>query len=102
MPCIPIRTPDGAAGFICTRDRRTGRRCSVDGCRAPSGFQCDYPVSPRRTCDRHLCAQHAHEAAPDVHYCPEHFAQFQRDGGRLQAALNFDETTPGEDRNEHD
>ncbi|MGF6806244.1 hypothetical protein OKW30_001370 [Paraburkholderia sp. Clong3] len=90
MPCIPFRTPDGTSGIVCTRDRRTGPRCAVDGCRAPSGYQCDYPVSPRKTCDRHLCANHAHEVGADIHYCPEHFAQWKRDGAPTQGAFDFD------------
>lgn len=89
MPCIPFRLPGGTSGFVCTRKPR--RRCSVDGCRAPSGYQCDYPVRPGKTCDRHLCVTHAHEVGADVHYCPEHAAQWTRDGAPTQGALNLDQ-----------
>ncbi|MBB5443251.1 MULTISPECIES: hypothetical protein [unclassified Paraburkholderia] len=86
MPCIPFRLPDGTSGIVCTRDRRTERRCSVDSCRAPSGYQCDFPVSRGKTCDRHLCAAHAREIAPDVHYCPRHFDVWNayRDAGGIK------------------
>ncbi|WP_206002546.1 hypothetical protein [Paraburkholderia antibiotica] len=91
MPCTPFKLPDGTRGFICSRGRRgTAPQCRADGCGAESDFQCDYPVGPRKTCDRHLCATHAHEIAPDVHYCPEHFALWQRAGIPVQASLIFD------------
>ena len=87
MPCIPFRFPDGVTGIVCVRGRRV--RCSAGSCGAASGYQCDYPVSTRKTCDRHLCATHAHEIAPDVHYCPEHFAQWQRAGAPMQRGFDF-------------
>jgi hypothetical protein len=67
------------------------RRCSVDSCRAPSGYQCDYPVRPGKTCNRYLCANHAHEVGTNVHYCPEHTAQWKRDGAPTQGNLDFDQ-----------
>ncbi|KPD17229.1 hypothetical protein ADM96_20145 [Burkholderia sp. ST111] len=72
MPCTPFRLPGGVSGIVCTRGGKSVRRCSVAGCNAPSGFQCDYPVRPGKTCDRHLCAKHAHEIGVDVHRCPDH------------------------------
>ncbi|MGN4188738.1 hypothetical protein [Burkholderia gladioli] len=27
-----------------------------------------------KICDRHLCAAHAHQVGPDVHFCPTHLA----------------------------
>jgi hypothetical protein len=87
MPCIPFRLPGGASGFVCTRKPR--RRCSVNGCRASSGYQCDYSVSPRKTCDRHLCATHAYEIGPDKHYCPEHHAAWERVGAPVQGDLDL-------------
>ncbi|TAM02173.1 MAG: hypothetical protein EPN70_17635 [Paraburkholderia sp.] len=92
MPCIPLRTPDGIRGIICSRGRRRAPPpCSVDGCAASSGFQCDYSVGRKRTCDRHLCAAHANEIAPDVHYCPEHFARWAREGAPAQTSIEFDQ-----------
>lgn len=75
MPCTPFRTPDGVSGIVCTRGRRRTPRCSVDGCKAPSGFQCDHRGPSGKTCDRHLCAIHAHEVGSDVHFCPTHLAE---------------------------
>jgi hypothetical protein len=72
MPCTPFRLPGGISGIVCTRGRKRAPRCSVAGCKAISGFQCDYPVTPGKSCDRHLCAKHAHEIGSDMHRCPEH------------------------------
>jgi hypothetical protein len=73
MPCTPFRLP-GGSGIICTRGRRRAPRCSVQGCATASEFQCDYRTKPGKTCDRHLCAVHAHQVGPDVHFCPAHLA----------------------------
>ncbi len=75
MPCTPFRLPGGISGIMCTRSRKRAHRCSVDGCNAPSGFQCDFQTKPGKTCDRHLCAVHAHQAGPDVHFCPTHLSE---------------------------
>lgn len=40
-------------------------------------YLCDYPVGDGKTCDAHLCHQHAHEVAEDTHYCKAHYQQFQ-------------------------
>lgn len=79
MPCTPFRTADGLTGIVCTSRRRV--RCSVPGCNEPSGFQCDHRSGAGKTCDRHLCAVHAHEIGPDVHFCPAHLAEA---GGKRQ------------------
>ncbi|MCG0582125.1 hypothetical protein L6Q82_29565 [Burkholderia cenocepacia] len=75
MPCTPFRLPGGISGIICTRRRARERRCSVEGCNAPSGFQCDFQTKPGKTCDRHLCAVHAHLVGADTHFCPTHLAE---------------------------
>ncbi|WP_454825909.1 hypothetical protein [Paraburkholderia xenovorans] len=72
MPCTRFRLPGGGSGIVCTRGRGRAPRCSVDDCNAPSGFQCDYPTRAGKTCDRHLCAKHAHVVGADLHRCPEH------------------------------
>lgn len=82
MPCTPFRTRDGMTGIICTSRRRP--RCSVPGCNAPSGFQCDHRMKGGKTCDRHLCATHAHQVGDDVHFCPTHLAET---GGERQRDL---------------
>ncbi|MEK6290081.1 MAG: hypothetical protein V4793_01620 [Paraburkholderia tropica] len=74
MPCTPFRLPGGGSGIICTRGRGRTPRCSVPDCSAPSAFQCDFNMKPGTTCDRHLCAAHAHQVGPDVHFCPTHLA----------------------------
>jgi len=65
MPCN--RLPGG--GIACSRDRRSPPPCHV--CGDYPGYQCDGHVGGGRTCDRHLCERHAHEVAPDRHYCPD-------------------------------
>lgn len=59
--CTPFRTPDGAAGFVCTRGQRRSR-CSAPGCTSPASLACDGPSPPRsrrKTCDAKLCPAHA-------------------------------------------
>ncbi|MDR8105593.1 hypothetical protein KPB04_28055 [Burkholderia cenocepacia] len=75
MPCTPFRLPGGISGIICARGPARERRCSVEGCNAPSGFQCDFQTKPGKTCDRHLCAVHAHLVGADTHFCPTHLAE---------------------------
>ncbi|VWB97369.1 hypothetical protein BLA15816_04704 [Burkholderia lata] len=82
MPCIPFRFPDGMSGIVCTRGRKRAPRCSVPGCQASSAFQCDFHTTTVKTCDRHLCAVHAHEVGDDVHFCPTHLAE---SSGKKQA-----------------
>lgn len=48
---------------------------SVAACLAPSGYQCDWDIGSGKTCDRHLCAAHAHQVAKNRHYCPAHFQE---------------------------
>jgi len=81
MPCTPFRTRDGISGIVCT-GRRRAPRCSVPGCNASSGFQCDHRGTNGKTCDRHLCAVHAHQIADNTHFCPTHLAE---SSGRSQA-----------------
>jgi hypothetical protein len=82
MPCTIFRTADGLTGIVCTSRRKP--RCSVAGCNAPSGFQCDHRGPSGKTCDRHLCAAHAHRIGDDVHFCPTHLAET---GGERQRGL---------------
>lgn len=44
-------------------------------CLAMSTYLCDWPVEGGKTCDRPLCAVHAHQAAKNRHYCPNHHAE---------------------------
>lgn len=41
-------------------------------------FLCDYPVGEGKTCDAHLCNFHAHEVAPNTHYCSGHFEKWNK------------------------
>ena len=49
-----------------------------------ASFLCDYPVGDDATCDKRICEDHAHEIAPDMHYCKEHYkkwVEFEKSGG---------------------
>ncbi|WP_413194520.1 hypothetical protein [Pararobbsia alpina] len=59
----------------------------MPGCKATSEFQCDYRARPGKTCDRHLCAVHAHQVGTDVHFCPSHMKESSGDGKRAQREL---------------
>ena len=74
MGCVPFKTPSGITGIICSRTRTP--RCE---CKRASEFQCDWKVvrkGKKKTCDKHLCATHATEVAPDKHLCPEHLKAY--------------------------
>jgi hypothetical protein len=86
MPCTPFRLPGGISGIVCTRGRPRVPRCSVPGCNAPSGYQCDYRIEQAKTCDRHLCAVHAHQIGADAHFCPTHLSQSSKPQGDLFGA----------------
>jgi len=61
-----------------------GPHCVNADCLDVSEYACDYPVGHGKTCDRVMCENHAHEVAPDVHYCRGHFAEweaFRQSGG---------------------
>lgn len=85
MPCYQFKTSDGGKGFMCGY---LGPHCA---CCADAGdfALCDFPVGEGKTCDRPLCEEHAHEVAPDLHYCDSHFAEWTkfRDAGGVQREL---------------
>lgn len=78
MPCTPFRLPGGISGIVCTRGRKRAPRCSVVGCNATSCFQCDHRNRLGKTCDRNLCAVHAHQVGEDTHLCPSHLVDMSR------------------------
>jgi hypothetical protein len=52
---------------------------------------CDYPVGAGKTCDRQICDTHAHEIAPNLHYCDAHHAawrEFVASGGVAEELRN--------------
>ena len=66
-----------------------GPKCNEDGCNWVAEFLCDYPVGDEKTCDRHLCNDHAIEIAPNVHYCSAHHDEWVkfRDSGGVKKVL---------------
>ena len=51
-----LKMADGSFAHI----KGTGlRSCSAPGCNVVAGYQCDYPMGKGRTCDAHLCEDHA-------------------------------------------
>lgn len=90
MSCEQVNYGNGVTGWVCTRGQRRPR-CGVEGCTNPAERVCDFPLGGRKTgqtCDRRLCAGHAHRHGPDVDYCPAH----ERVAAAAQLAL------PGQER----
>ena len=74
-PCVPFRSKDGlVTGFMCgPRPRR--KPCQVfwkDGrvCERPGDFQCDGQKPDGKTCDRHVCKEHALHVGHNRDLCP--------------------------------
>ena len=77
MACEPLKLGDGAAGIICSRNRRPGSRtrCAFCGTMG-AGFLCDWPTGKgKKTCDAKMCRGCAVNVGDDRDYCPEHAAQ---------------------------
>lgn len=72
MPCYSLRDGGKHVAFICGD---LGEHCRHPECGAVSEFLCDFPVGEGKTCDR---GEHAHEVAPDVHYCAPHYQDWLR------------------------
>lgn len=68
---MPFYRVDGIEGLVHMKGRRLPPPCSVKGCLRMSAYQCDGPVAPNRTCDRHLCKLHAKEVGKNRHHCPD-------------------------------
>jgi hypothetical protein len=76
----------GTVAIACSRGRGKTAKCIA--CSKRSTFQCDWKLGrvPEirggrqtlkvRTCDAHLCIDHAREVAPDKHVCPVHSVAF--------------------------
>lgn len=85
MPCYVIydekRNP---VGHICGN---LGQHCA--DCGDAGTNLCDFPVGAGKTCDRAICDFHAHEVAPNVHYCDAHHAEWKafRDTGGVKREL---------------
>ena len=86
MPCYFERRKDGGIMFLCGD---LGQHCAAGECAAVSGYICDYPVGEGRTCDLPLCASHAYEVVPNIHYCQGHLLLWKefRDSGGVQREL---------------
>lgn len=81
MPCYTFFGKNGETVFLCGD---LGPHCFSENCADVSAFLCDFPVSSGRTCDLPLCASHAYEVAPNIHYCPAHLIlwnEFRESGG---------------------
>lgn len=61
--------------IICTGRGRRVPRCRW--CGYAGAFQCDWKIGKGKRCDKHLCAEHAQEVAPNKHLCPEHQKAYQ-------------------------
>lgn len=67
MTCHPIKMPNGATGFICTRERE--KRC---GCGNRGVFLCDWKIGDGKTCDAPLCGRCALSPEAEKHLCKAH------------------------------
>ncbi len=87
MPCYRVPMKDGGHMVMCGD---LGDHCSNENCSDVSGFLCDYPVGEGKTCDLPLCASHAYEIAPNLHYCAAHFAMWVSftEQGKVEEALS--------------
>ena len=82
MACYRLK----GGGFICGN---LGPHCV--NCGTVSNILCDYPVGEGgKTCDRQVCTECASEIAPDVHYCPGHYARWKefREAGGVTRELS--------------
>lgn len=77
-----IHLEGGGIAIACTRT--SPRTCSAEAgcCNKPATKQCDYPIRfgtrSKGTCDRYLCADHAH-AHGDLDLCPAHHRKAEAD-----------------------
>ena len=74
MACTPVRFGDTIA-IVC--HRKPWPETAQCSCAAFAEYLCDYPVGENRTCDRPMCADHAHQVGHDIHYCPGHFREYE-------------------------
>ncbi|MCW5657401.1 MAG: hypothetical protein KIT60_06840 [Burkholderiaceae bacterium] len=81
-----VKLPNGMTAHVKVAKPRA-HRCAglvkcTDGnavrCARSSAYQCDWPITGDKTCDAHLCAQHAAEVGPGVHYCQPHLARHRK------------------------
>lgn len=85
MPCYVLYDDERRpVGHICGK---LGPHCA--DCGDVGENLCDFPVGNGKTCDRAICDFHAHEVAPNVHYCEAHYAEWRafRAGGGVQREL---------------
>lgn len=85
MPCYVIYDENrNLVGHICGK---LGQHCA--DCGDVGVSLCDFPVGNGKTCDRAICDFHAHEVAPNVHYCNAHHAEWMafRDAGGVKREL---------------
>jgi len=85
MPCYVIYDEkQNPVGHLCGK---LGAHCA--DCGDVGVNLCDFPVGAGKTCDRPICDFHAHEVAPNVHYCDVHHAEWKafRDAGGVKREL---------------
>jgi hypothetical protein len=67
MHCTFVRTSTGGA-VLCGPKRIP--RCAF--CHGVAGLECDFPTTPRKTCDKKICRGCAIAIGPNVDFCPDH------------------------------
>jgi hypothetical protein len=66
-----VRLPGGGTAIVCYSGHRP-RGVPCVACGRRSSLQCDYPVSPGKTCDAYICTVCAKPQGPNRDYCPCH------------------------------
>jgi hypothetical protein len=85
MGCARLVMADGSTGHICGPGINACVQCGF-----LAGYQCDYPMGNGKTCDAHLCQDHAisqgfaaaaqlrlfedPDPETELHFCPTHAA----------------------------
>ena len=77
MKCGIKILPNGVTVIVCYRGADRQKRCAW--CHHEGGVVklCDFLTGPDATCDKPLCAEHAHSVGPGIDLCPAHFNKFQ-------------------------
>lgn len=69
MPCNIVKN-----GIVCSRG--AVETCDFPSCNERTKYLCDEEIGSEKTCDKHMCAQHAHEMRPNYHKCWLHMGAF--------------------------
>lgn len=83
MKCTPIeieREGQKIRAIVCGSARVATRpmRCMHKDCGRPTNKLCDWKVGDGKTCDMHICPEHATQPARGKDLCPAHAAEWAK------------------------